>query len=39
VADTVYGELVATAKANGVPSFVDLSSPSLDGALEAVPTS
>jgi 1-phosphofructokinase len=37
VPDTVYGELVATAKANGVPSFVDLSSPSLDGALEAGP--
>ena len=37
VPDTVYGELVATARANGVPSFVDLSSPSLDGALEAGP--
>lgn len=37
VPDTVYGELVATARANGVPSFVDLSSPSLDGALGAGP--
>ena len=37
VPDTVYGELVATARANKVPSFVDLSSPSLDGALEAGP--
>ena len=37
VPDTVYGELVATARANGVPSFVDLSSPSLEGALEACP--
>ena len=37
VPDTVYGELVATARANGIPSFVDLSSPSLDGALEAGP--
>jgi len=34
---TVYGELVATARANRVPSFVDLSSPSLDGALAAGP--
>jgi len=37
VPDTVYRELVATARANGVPSFVDLSSPSLDRALEAGP--
>jgi 1-phosphofructokinase len=37
VPDAVYGELVATARANGIPSFVDLSSPSLDGALEAGP--
>jgi len=37
VPDTIFGELVATARANGVPSFVDLSSPSLDGALEAGP--
>ena len=37
VPDTVYGELVATARATKVPSFVDLSSPSLDGALEAGP--
>ena len=35
--DSVYGELVATARTNGVPSFVDLSSPSLDVALEAGP--
>ena len=37
VPDAVYRELVATARANGIPSFVDLSSPSLDGALEAGP--
>jgi 1-phosphofructokinase len=37
VPDMIFGELVATARANGVPSFVDLSSPSLDCALEAGP--
>jgi 1-phosphofructokinase len=37
VPDAVFGELVATARANGVPSFVDLSTPSLDCALEAGP--
>lgn len=37
VPNPVYSELVATARANGVPAFVDLSSPSLDSALEAGP--
>jgi 1-phosphofructokinase len=37
IPDIVYGELVATARANGVPTFVDLSSSSLDVALEAGP--
>jgi 1-phosphofructokinase len=37
VPDGVYGELVATARANGVPTLVDLSSPGLDRALEAGP--
>jgi 1-phosphofructokinase len=33
----VYGNLVADARANGVPVLVDLSSPRLDAALEAGP--
>jgi 1-phosphofructokinase len=37
VPHAVYAELVATARANGVPAFVDLSSPGLDAALEARP--
>lgn len=37
VLDGVYAELVATARANGVPAFVDLSGPGLASALEAGP--
>ena len=37
IPDGVYAELVATASANGVPAFVDLSSPGLESALEAGP--
>jgi 1-phosphofructokinase len=37
VPDAVYAELVATARGNGVPAFVDLSTPGLDRALEAGP--
>jgi 1-phosphofructokinase len=37
VPDGVYAELVATARANGIPALVDLSSPGLDSALEAGP--
>lgn len=37
VPDAVYGDLVATVRANGVRSLVDLSSRALDSALEAGP--
>jgi 1-phosphofructokinase len=37
VPDRVYGELVATARANGIPALVDLSSPALASALAAGP--
>jgi 1-phosphofructokinase len=37
VPDSVYAELVATARGNAVPVLVDLSSPGLDSALEAGP--